>query len=154
MSSEEAVFGAGCFWSVEETFSNLEGVLATKVGYGGGDWKDPTYEEVCSGETEHAELVKLEFDPDRISYDKLLDCFFELHDPTTLNRQGLDIGSQYRSVIFYMNSEQRDSAEKKIQDLNESGKFEREIVTSVEEFRNFYPAEEYHQHYIQRKNSY
>ncbi len=148
---EIAIFGAGCFWGVEAEFRKLNGVKSTAVGYTGGSLENPTYEEVCSDRTGHAEVVKVEFDPGIISYEELLDLFWKSHDPTTLNRQGPDIGTQYRSVIFYQTEEQKTAAQKSKEKLQKSGKFDREIVTAVEPAQTFYKAEEYHQRYLEKK---
>ena len=147
---ETAIFGAGCFWGVEEIIRKIPGVIETEVGYSGGTVPDPTYQQVVTGKTGHAEAVKLVFDPDVISYKELLDYFFRLHDPTTLNRQGHDTGTQYRSVIFYHDEGQKRIALKKIEDLNRSGKWPRPVVTEVTEEKPFYPAEEYHQDYLKK----
>ncbi len=150
--SSLATFGAGCFWGVEETFLALDGVLDTHVGYSGGRTKDPTYEDVCWNETGHAEVVQIEFDPSIISYETLLDVFFASHNPTTLNQQGPDFGSQYRSVIFYHSEEQKKIAEQRRTKESNSGKWNgKSIVTEIVPFEVFYPAEEYHQKYL-RKN--
>ncbi|MBI29680.1 MAG: Peptide methionine sulfoxide reductase MsrA [Alphaproteobacteria bacterium MarineAlpha5_Bin11] len=149
MTSNKAIFAAGCFWGVEEIFSKLNGVLSTEVGYSGGTKESPSYEEVCTGRTGHAEAVLVNFDSNTTSYELLLEEFWKCHDPTTLNRQGLDIGPQYRSAIFYFDEYQRDSAINSMQKI--SGDFDSKIVTEVKEFSNFFPAEEYHQKYIQKK---
>lgn len=149
--TETATFGAGCFWGVEETFRQTPGVLSTEVGYSGGATENPTYEQVCYANTGHAESVKVTFDPSKISYGQLLDIFWKNHNPTTLNRQGPDVGSQYRSVIFYHSPEQKDVAEKSKEDLDRSGKFPRTIVTQVVPAAPFYRAEEYHQRYLQKQ---
>ena len=149
MTTEKATFGAGCFWGVEETFRKLKGISSTAAGYAGGTKENPTYEDVCSDETGHAEVVQVEFDPSQISYDDLLDVFWSNHNPTTLNRQGPDIGTQYRSVIFYHSPEQKAAAEKSKIDL--SGHFNRPIVTQIEPARNFWRAEEYHQRYLEKR---
>jgi peptide-methionine (S)-S-oxide reductase len=151
MTTEQAMFGAGCFWGVEETFHNLQGVTSTAVGYAGGTTENPSYEDVCSDETGHAEVVHLEFDPSQISYDQLLDVFWSNHNPTTLNRQGPDVGTQYRSVIFYYSLEQKAAAEASKQKLAASGKFNRPIVTQIEPAPNFWRAEEYHQRYLAKR---
>ena len=148
---EIAAFGAGCFWGVEETFRKIDGVIDTKVGYMGGNSKNPNYRDVCSGETGHAEVVKITYDKKKVSYEKLLEVFWESHDPTTRNRQGPDVGEQYRSVIFYYTPEQKRIAEKKKKELEKSGKFKRKIVTQVVKAPMFYKAEEYHQRYLQKK---
>ncbi|WP_091833539.1 peptide-methionine (S)-S-oxide reductase MsrA [Marininema halotolerans] len=147
----QATFGAGCFWGVEELFRNIEGVTATAVGYMGGQKENPTYQEVCTDETGHAEVVDLEFDPTQVSYDQLLDIFWENHNPTTLNRQGPDMGSQYRSAIFYHTPEQREIAEKSKRELNASGRWKDPVVTVIEEAKTFYRGEEYHQRYLQKR---
>jgi peptide-methionine (S)-S-oxide reductase len=151
MQSEKATFGAGCFWGVEETFRNVKGVLSTRVGYTGGTQQNPTYQDVCTGKTGHAEVVQVEFDPSQVSYDDLLDVFWSNHNPTTLNRQGPDVGMQYRSVIFYHSPEQQASANASKQKLEKSGRFNRPIVTQVEPAPTFWHAEEYHQHYLQKR---
>lgn len=144
-----ATFGAGCFWHVEEEFRKIKGVISTKVGYCGGKTKDPTYVSVCKKNTGHAESVQISYDPDIISYEKLLEIFWKIHDPTTPNRQGLDIGSQYRSVIFYHNMEQKAVAETSKKQAQE--RYREKIVTSIEPVQTFYLAEEYHQKYIKKK---
>lgn len=152
MTTEKATFGAGCFWGVEETFRNLDGVTATAVGYAGGSKENPTYEDVCTDETGHAEVVEVEFDPAQIKYEKLLDVFWANHNPTQLNRQGPDVGAQYRSAIFYHSPEQKASAEISKQKLIASGRFgNREIVTQIESAPKFWRAEEYHQRYLQKR---
>ena len=146
---EIAVLGLGCFWGPEIKFSKLEGVIKTEVGYCGGDSKETTYKEVCSGSTNHAEVIKLNFDPKIISYEKILEFFFEIHDPTTLNSQGPDFGSQYRSEIFYLNNRQKETAESVIKEINLhlSGK----VVTKYSLLKNYSPAEEYHQRYLEKR---
>src|SRR6059058_3460460 len=148
MKTEKATFGAGCFWGVEETFRNLKGVLSTASGYAGGTKENPTYEDVCTDKTGHAEVVEVEFDPSQTTYNELLDVFWSNHNPTTLNRQGADVGTQYRSVIFYHSPEQRQTAEEVIRELGQSGEWKRPIVTQVAPFEAFYPAEDYHQEYF------
>lgn len=148
MSREKALLGAGCFWGVEHLFSKLEGVISTEVGYSGGTVKNPNYPLVSEGTTGHAEVVLIEFDPAIINYEKILDFFFRLHDPTTLNRQHNDIGTQYRSVIFYYNEQQKKTAEAFIKKLNESKIFKNPIVTQVIPAQEFYSAEDYHQDYL------
>ena len=148
---QQAIFGAGCFWGVELTFSKIKGVLFTAVGYCGGSIPDPTYEIVCSGQSGHAEVVLIEFDPDKISYDNLLEAFWSLHDPTTLNRQGPDIGTQYRSVIFFQDEDQAVVAETSKEKLQESGRFINDIVTEIVPAVEFYRAEEYHQKYLEAR---
>lgn len=145
---EKATFGAGCFWCVEAILQSLEGVHSVQSGYAGGHTDNPTYEEVCEGTTGHAEVAQIEYDPAVISYDKLLEVFWKVHDPTTLNRQGEDVGTQYRSVIFYHNDEQRRLAEDYKKELDASGAFENPIVTYIEPFTRFYPAEDYHNNYF------
>lgn len=145
---ERATFGGGCFWGVEEHFRTTEGVIRTEAGYMGGHLDNPTYREVCTDQTGHAEVVHIVYDPNRTSYKILLDHFFTVHNPTQLNRQGPDVGTQYRSVVFYHSPEQKLMAENMIRDLDVSGKFKNKIVTAVEEASTFYPAEEYHQKYL------
>ncbi|HWX30568.1 MAG TPA: peptide-methionine (S)-S-oxide reductase MsrA [Steroidobacteraceae bacterium] len=145
-----AIFGAGCFWGIESAFRQLEGVIDAVSGYAGGTVDQPTYRAVCSGKTGHAEAVQVEYDPSQVSYEQLLDLFWQIHDPTTLNRQGPDIGTQYRSVIFYSDDNERSAAEKSKQRLETSGKFRRPIVTQIVPATNFYRAEEYHQRYYER----
>ena len=147
---EKATFGAGCFWGVESVFRSIRGVVDTSVGYSGGSVKNPTYKMVCGGDTGHTEVVEIIFDPGVVSYDRLLDIFFENHDPTTPDRQGPDIGRQYRSVIFYHSPEQKAVAEAKIIALGRSGRFRNKIVTAVEPAPDYYKAEEYHQQYYEK----
>lgn len=147
---QKATFGAGCFWAVEAAFRQLKGVVSTSVGYAGGSFKNPTYEDVCTGQTGHAEVVELEYDPAKISYDELLKVFWEIHDPTTLNRQGLDIGTQYRSAIFFYNPEQEVAARASKEKLQVSGRYKNPIVTEIVPASEFYRAEEYHQHYVEK----
>lgn len=149
--NKKAVFAAGCFWGVESTFQQMDGVKSTTVGYIGGKVKNPSYELVCTGLTGHAEAVEVEYNPKVISFEKLLDTFFELHDPTTLNRQGPDIGTQYRSAAYFSNDEEKKLIESKISLLNESGKFNSRIVTEIEEITEFYNAEDYHQDYYKKR---
>jgi peptide methionine sulfoxide reductase msrA/msrB len=149
--SSKAVFGGGCFWGVEESFRSLKGVIDTKVGYMGGKTKNPTYKEVCTDKTGHAEVVFVEFDPSVISYEQLLDTFWKIHNPTTLNRQGPDSGTQYRSVIFYFDDEQKKLAEASKNKLQNSGKYKNPIVTEIVPAGDFYTAEEYHQRYLQKR---
>jgi peptide-methionine (S)-S-oxide reductase len=151
METQKAMFGAGCFWGVEETFRNLKGVKDTAVGYAGGMTHNPSYEEVCTDRTGHAEVVQVEFDPSQISYRALLDVFWANHDPTTLNRQGPDVGTQYRSVIFYYSPEQQTEAEQSKEQLEKAGRFKRPIVTQLEPAPPFFRAEEYHQRYLQKR---
>lgn len=148
---EKATFGAGCFWGVEAAFRQLEGVTSTAVGYMGGTLKNPTYEDVCTDRTGHAEVVQVEFDPARVSYDQLLDVFWQNHDPTTLNRQGPDVGTQYRSVIFYHTPEQQRAAIASKEALAKSGRFRRPIVTEIVPAGDFWRAEEYHQQYLEKR---
>jgi len=150
-TTEIATFGAGCFWGVEATFRQTKGVKATAAGYAGGALVNPTYEDVCYHRTGHAEVVQVEFDPTEISYEALLGVFFENHDPTTLNRQGPDVGDQYRSAIFYQNDVQRDTAVAVKTRLDASGAFRRPIVTEVTPASTFYAAEEYHQRYLEKR---
>ena len=146
---EIAILACGCFWGPEIKFSKLEGVIKTEVGYCGGNNKNTTYEEVCNGETNHAEVVKLEFDPKVISYEKILNYFFEIHDPTTLNSQGPDFGTQYRSEIFYVNENQKKIAEKVIEKINK--KLSGKVVTKLSYIKNYCTAEEYHQKYLEKR---
>jgi peptide-methionine (S)-S-oxide reductase len=147
---EVAVFGGGCFWCTEAVFQMLRGVSSVLPGYSGGNLPNPTYEQVCSGNTGHAECTKVEFDPSQITYRDLLTVFFGSHDPTTLNRQGNDVGTQYRSVIFYTTSEQKKIAEDFIQELNDSSAEGKKIKTEIEKFTEFYVAENYHKDYYER----
>ncbi len=152
MSQEKATFAAGCFWGVEAALAAIPGVTATAVGYEGGSLAQPTYKDVCSGKTGHAEVVELDFDTARVSYELLLDAFFSLHDPTTLNRQGPDWGEQYRSAIFYHSPQQEAQARAKIEQLTAEGRFSPErIVTKVEAAQSFWRAEEYHQRYLEKR---
>jgi peptide-methionine (S)-S-oxide reductase len=149
--TERATFAAGCFWGVEAAFRKVEGVTSTTVGYTGGTFKNPTYRDVCSDQTGHAEAVEVTYDPARVSYEKLLDVFWSCHNPTTLNRQGPDIGSQYRSVIFVHNAEQERAAKASKEKLEHSGKYDRPIVTQILPASHFYRAEEYHQRYLEKQ---
>jgi peptide-methionine (S)-S-oxide reductase len=151
MTTEKATFGAGCFWGVEETFRKLKGVTSTAVGYAGGRKDNPTYEDVCSDETGHAEVVQLAFDPTQISYDQLLEVFWSSHNPTTLNRQGPDVGTQYRSVIFYHSPAQKAAAEASKQKIEKAGRSNRPVVTQIEPAPAFWRAEEYHQQYLEKR---
>ena len=144
---ETATFGAGCFWCVEAVFERLEGVIDVESGYAGGKTRNPTYEEVCTGKTGHVEVIQVSFDPDAISYEQLLDTFWKSHDPTTLNRQGSDMGTQYRSAIFYNNKIQKRSSEKSRTFVDSSGMYINPIVTEIIALNRFYPAEDYHQNY-------
>ncbi len=146
---QTAIFGAGCFWGVEAEFRKLPGVKETEVGYSGGTLDKPTYHDVCTGKTGHAEVLRVEYDPEVISYEKLLSVFFECHDPTTLNRQGPDVGTQYRSCIFYTTAEQKEAAEKAKRGVKPRAG--RTVVTSIEPAATFYPAEEYHQRYLEKR---
>ncbi len=149
--AETAILAAGCFWGVEETLRKTPGVLSTQVGYIGGSVENPDYRLVCSNTTGHAEAVKLEFDPEVLSFSDLLGLFFELHDPTQVNRQGPDIGTQYRSAIFPTTDQQAEAAGAVIRSLEQSGKFAKPIATAIERVADFYPAEDYHQKYIAKK---
>ena len=152
MSTEKATFGAGCFWGVEAAFAAIPGVTSTAVGYEGGQLDRPTYKDVCTDRTGHAEVVELDFDPACVTYDQILDAFFALHDPTTLNRQGPDWGAQYRSAIFFHSPEQEAQALAKIEQLTEAGSFKpKRIVTKVEAAQTFWRAEEYHQKYLEKR---
>ena len=148
---EKAIFAAGCFWGVELNFSKVEGVSATRVGYSGGDKNNPSYEEVCSKTTGHAEVIEITYDSNIVSYQELLDKLWEFHDPTTLNRQGPDVGSQYRSAVFYLNAEQQNLALQSIIDIDKSGRFKNPIVTEITAFDEFWPAEDYHQQYLEKR---
>ena len=149
---EKATFGAGCFWGVEVAFAQIPGVTATAVGYEGGTMDQPSYKDVCTDRTGHAEVVEVEFDPTQVGYEDLLDAFFRLHDPTQLNRQGPDWGTQYRSAIFYHSDAQKAQAEAKIAALTAEGRFApKRIVTRVEPAQTFWRAEEYHQHYLEKR---
>lgn len=152
-NTETAIFAAGCFWGVQEYFSRVKGVIKSESGYTGGTKKNPTYEEVCTGKTGHAESVLVTFDPRVVTYERLLEHFWEIHDPTSLNRQGNDIGSQYRSAIFYINPAQKKTAKSSLERLVKSGTYSRKIVTEILPSKEFYPAEEYHQNYL-KKNPY
>ncbi len=145
-----ATFGGGCFWCTEAAFKELEGIESVTAGYAGGHVEDPSYEEVCSGETGHAEVVQLAYDPDGLGYDELLEVFFTIHDPTQLNRQGPDVGTQYRSIILTHDATQRDLAEQYVEALEEAGGYDDPIVTAIEPLETFYPAEEYHQDYFEK----
>lgn len=151
--TDTATFGEGCFWCLEAMFQQLEGVISVTSGYSGGTLKNPTYNEVCSGETGHAEVCQIVFDPSKISYSDLLQMFWGSHDPTTKNRQGNDIGTQYRSVIFYHNEEQKKLAEKYKTDLDKSGAYSDPIVTEISLYKEFFKAENYHQNYFNENGS-
>ena len=145
-----AVFGAGCFWGVESAFRAVEGVVDVAVGYAGGTVPKPSYRTVCSGKTGHAEVVRVEYDPARVSFERLLEVFWQIHDPTTLNRQGPDVGTQYRSIIFYSDEHEQQAVEDSKRRLDDSGKLGRRIVTQIVPAAEFYRAEEYHQRYYER----
>ncbi len=148
---EKATFGAGCFWGVEATFRQVKGVTSTAVGYMGGTLRNPTYQDVCTDRTGHAEVVQVEYDPSQVSYDELLNVFWENHDPTTLNRQGPDVGTQYRSVIFFHTPHQEAAAKASKERLQSSGKDRRPIVTEIVPAAEFWRAEEYHQQYLEKR---
>lgn len=147
----EATFAAGCFWGVEAAFRQVQGVLETAVGYSGGHYDNPSYKDVCTGKTGHAEVVRVKFDPERVSYDELLDVFWSEHNPTTKNRQGWDVGTQYRSAIFYHDDEQKALATESRDRLEASGKYRKPIVTEITQVSEFYPAEDYHQRYLEKR---
>jgi peptide-methionine (S)-S-oxide reductase len=147
----KATFAAGCFWGVEATFRQIPGVSATRVGYTGGDLKNPTYKDVCSDRTGHAEAVEVEYDPAKVSYEDLLNVFWENHDPTQLNRQGPDFGTQYRSAIFYYSPEQEQVARTSKQELEKSHRYSRPVVTQIVPAVTFYEAEDYHQQYLEKR---
>jgi len=152
MGTEKATFGAGCFWGVEAAFAAIPGVTATAVGYEGGMLENPTYKDVCTDNTGHAEAVELDFDPEKVTYEQLLDAFFQLHDPTTLNRQGPDWGKQYRSVVFFHSPEQEAQARAKIEQLTAQSRYApKRIVTQVVPAETFWRAEEYHQRYLEKR---
>lgn len=148
---KKATFGAGCFWGVEATFRRVPGVIDTAVGYAGGHTEGPTYKEVCTDRTGHAEVVEVEYDPAKVSYDQLLDVFWKSHDPTQVNRQGPDFGTQYRTVIFYHDDEQKAEAEASKQKLDASGRLSRPIATQIVPAGPFYRAEDYHQRYLEKR---
>ena len=149
--TQKATFGAGCFWGVEATFRQVPGVIDAAVGYAGGDLPNPTYRDVCTDMTGHAEVVQVDYDPDKVSYEELLRVFWENHDPTTLNRQGPDVGTQYRSVIFYHTPEQEAAARASKENLEKSHRFRRPVVTRIEPAPQFYRGEEYHQRYLEKR---
>ncbi len=149
----QATFGAGCFWNVEEAFRRVEGVVDVKVGFMGGRTKDPTYIQVCGGKTGHAEVAHLTYDPTKVTYEKLLEKFWQMHDPTELNRQGPDVGEQYRSVIFYHTPEQKKLAEESFREVETSGMYKDSLATKIEKAKPFYAAEEYHQQYLAKRNA-
>ena len=148
---DKATFAAGCFWGVEATFRQLSGVISTRVGYTGGHFANPTYKDVCTDGTGHAEAVEVEYDPAKLSYDKLLDVFWENHDPTQLNRQGPDWGTQYRSAIFFHTPEQETAAKASKEKLEKSRRYSKPIVTQIVPAVTFYPAEDYHQQYLEKR---
>ena len=147
----KATFGAGCFWGVEAAYRQIPGVISTAVGYLGGTLEKPTYYDVCSGRTGHAEVVEVTYDPSRLTYDDLLTVFWENHDPTTLNRQGPDVGTQYRSAIFYHDEDQKETAIRSKEERDRSGKYRRPIVTEITPATEFYMAEDYHQQYLEKR---
>ena len=151
MATEKAMFGAGCFWGVEQAFREVPGVIESVSGYSGGHMDKPTYKDVCSDETGHAEVVEVTFDPEKVSYDQLLNVFWNLHDPTQVNRQGPDFGTQYRTVVFYYSPEQEKAAKASKEALGKSGKFSRPIATAIEPAQTFWRAEEYHQRYLEKR---
>jgi peptide-methionine (S)-S-oxide reductase len=151
--TETATFAAGCFWGIEAAFRNIPGVVDAAVGYSGGHTKNPTYKDVCTDETGHAEVVQVTFDPAKLSYEQLLDAFWKMHDPTQVNRQGPDFGSQYRSAIFFHSPEQKAAAEKSKAALQGSGKFRKPIATEISPAGAFYRAEEYHQRYLEKRGA-
>jgi peptide-methionine (S)-S-oxide reductase len=148
---KKATFGAGCFWGVEAAFRQEDGVTKTEVGYEGGTLDNPTYEDVCSRKTGHAEVVQVTYDPERVSYEQLLEVFWGKHDSTQLNRQGWDVGDQYRSVVFYEDEEQRAAAERSKAELDASGRYRKPVVTVIEPAQKFYVAEDYHQQYLEKR---
>jgi peptide-methionine (S)-S-oxide reductase len=147
---ELATFGAGCFWGVEARFRELDGVLEATSGYMGGQSQQPSYEAICTGVTGHAEVVQIQFDAEKVSYETLLSLFFKMHNPTTMNRQGPDIGSQYRSVVFFHSDEQEKAARQFIDEIDQSGRWQQAVVTQVDAAMPFWPAEEYHQRYLEK----
>ncbi len=152
MNTEKATFAAGCFWGVEAVFRNVPGVTDVTVGYTGGSAIDPSYQEVCAGTTGHAEAILVTFDPETVSFEKLMEVFWESHDPTTLNRQGPDIGSQYRSAVFFHTPEQEKVAARSKEELSRSGRLARPIATEISPAGQFFPAEEYHQRYLEKRD--
>lgn len=152
-ATDTATFGNGCFWCTEAIFQQLDGVISASSGYSGGHVDNPSYKEVCSGNTGHAEVLQIVYDPAKITFDELLEVFWQTHDPTTLNRQGNDVGTQYRSAIFYHNNEQKEKAEKYKAELDKSGAFNNPIVTEITPFNKFYKAENYHQDYYNQNGS-
>lgn len=152
-NQQHAVFGGGCFWCTEAIFKAIDGVTEVMPGYSGGDFKNPSYNDICTGETGHAEVISIKFDPAKVSFEKLLEVFFLTHDPTTLNRQGADVGTQYRSVVFYTNEDQKKATIQIIQSLNNKKVFPNPIVTEVSKLSDFYPAENYHRDYFERNGN-
>ena len=148
---QKATFAAGCFWGVEAAFRQVDGIVETTVGYTGGQLQQPSYEQVCSGTTGHAEAVDVEFDPAKVSYEQLLDVFWQCHNPTQFNRQGPDVGTQYRSAVFYHNSEQQTVADESKRKLEQSGQYNQPIVTEITAASAYFPAEEYHQQYLEKR---
>jgi peptide-methionine (S)-S-oxide reductase len=148
---ERAIFAAGCFWGVEQAFRDTDGVIATAVGYSGGSKANPSYHDVCSGTTGHAEVVMVEYDPEKVSYEQLLRVFFDNHDSTQVNRQGPDVGTQYRSAIFYLDEHQKEAAEKAKKELNDSGRLRKPVATIIEQAGPFNLAEDYHQQYLEKR---
>ncbi len=153
MSQQTASFAAGCFWGVEARFLEMDGVVDAVSGYQGGHMENPTYKQVCGGDTGHAEAVQVIFDDEKVSYDQLLEVFFDMHNPTTLNRQGPDFGSQYRSAIFWYDNKQKAAAEQKIRDIDASGKWPNPVVTQLQQAPQFWRAEEYHQRYFEKNGA-
>ena len=153
MATKKATFGAGCFWGVEATFRRTQGVTDVAVGYAGGKLENPSYQDVCTGRSGHAEVVEVDFDPDAVSYEELLDVFWSCHDPTTLNRQGADVGTQYRSAIFFQDAEQEGTARLSKEKQDASGRFRTPIMTEITPAPPFYRAEEYHQQYLEKRGA-
>ncbi len=151
MQTEKATFGAGCFWGIEVTYAQIDGVTRTAVGFMGGKTENPSYEDVCTDTTGHAEVVQVEFDPQLVSYEQLLDVFWRSHDPTQVNRQGPDVGTQYRSAVFFHSPEQEDAARRSKAELERAGRFKHPIATEIEPAATFYRAEEYHQRYLEKR---
>jgi peptide-methionine (S)-S-oxide reductase len=151
MTTAKATFGAGCFWGIEAAFRQIPGVVSTAVGYMGGTVEEPSYRKVCTGRTGHAEVVQVTYDPERLSYDDVLGVFWDNHDPTTRDRQGPDVGTQYRSAVFFHDDDQEKTARRAIEELEASGRFRRPIVTEVTAAATFWPAEDYHQQYLEKR---
>jgi len=151
MATEKAMFGAGCFWGVEQTFREVPGVIDAVSGYSGGQMEKPTYKDVCTDETGHAEVVEVTYDPEKVKYEQLLDVFWKMHDPTQVNRQGPDFGKQYRTVIFFYSPEQEKTAKASKEALGKSGRFSKPIATSIEPAQTFWKAEDYHQRYLEKR---